>query len=103
MIMLGKISDFEKLQNYAMTFNEIRILLIHSESGFHCIRDNCGHFGVSLANGSVENGQIRCPVHGICFNITTGAVENRPWENCEQLKIIPLIEKDSAFWIDALD
>jgi 3-phenylpropionate/trans-cinnamate dioxygenase ferredoxin subunit len=36
------------------------------------IEDSCPHAGASLCNGRVDNGQVRCPAHGLSFDLRNG-------------------------------
>jgi len=54
------------------------LLLIQEKGERYLIKDQCGHFGVSLAKGKVESATIICPEHSISFNLLSGEVINRP-------------------------
>ena len=36
------------------------------------IEDSCPHAGASLCNGRLDNGQVRCPAHGLSFDLRSG-------------------------------
>ena len=38
----------------------------------------CTHYGAPLIKGVLENGRVRCPWHGACFNAKTGDIEDFP-------------------------
>lgn len=39
----------------------------------------CPHIGGELADGSVEEGRITCPLHGATFDLVSGAVRADPF------------------------
>lgn len=49
-----------------------KLLLIHCENQTHLISERCPHAGASLANATIDGGCIRCPAHGISFDLATG-------------------------------
>ena len=36
------------------------------------IEDSCPHAGASLCSGRIDNGQVRCPAHGLRFDLRSG-------------------------------
>jgi 3-phenylpropionate/trans-cinnamate dioxygenase ferredoxin subunit len=50
----------------------------------HVLDDSCPHAGASLAGGAVEDGVVRCPAHGLRFDLATGCMRAgglaaKPW------------------------
>jgi nitrite reductase/ring-hydroxylating ferredoxin subunit len=45
---------------------------------FYCLDDQCPHRGGPLGAGSLEDGQVFCPLHGWGFDVRTGACSVRP-------------------------
>lgn len=45
---------------------------------FYCIDDLCPHRGGPLGAGTLEKGEVFCPLHGWGFDVRTGACSNRP-------------------------
>ncbi len=54
---------------------------------YYLIENKCGHFGVPLLNGRIRDNEIVCAEHGISFDLETGSVVNRPYENCDPIKV----------------
>ena len=54
------------------------ILLVRSGGTVHALHDRCTHRGGSLAEGEIEDGCVKCPLHGSLFRLTDGAVERGP-------------------------
>ena len=79
---------------------ETRLLLIHTEGQTHIIENKCGHFGVPLDTGYLEDGTIVCRQHGISFYLTSGAIANRPYENCGIIDIFEVVKKDGFIGVE---
>lgn len=91
-----KFHPLEKVENmsngYIKPFEvgETRLLLIEDQGQAYLIENRCGHFGVPLETGHVENGTIVCSQHSISFSLKTGEIVNRPFENADPVKIFQL-------------
>lgn len=67
-----------------------KVLLIKQQGKFSALGSKCSHYGVSLIDGALGEGRIRCPYHGACFNIETGDIEEFPGLDsipCFQVKV----------------
>jgi 3-phenylpropionate/trans-cinnamate dioxygenase ferredoxin subunit len=40
----------------------------------HAIENSCPHNGASLASGQLDGRILRCPAHGLRFDLTTGCM-----------------------------
>ena len=49
-----------------------KILLIRQDDRYFAIDSTCPHAGASLRKGRLSSGCIRCPKHGIHFDLATG-------------------------------
>ena len=45
---------------------------------FYCMDDQCPHRGGPLGAGTLQDGQVFCPMHGWAFDVRTGACRDRP-------------------------
>jgi 3-phenylpropionate/trans-cinnamate dioxygenase ferredoxin subunit len=54
------------------------VVLFHTPQGYRAIADSCPHQGASLACGKLEGGAVRCPAHGLRFDLATGAMPGVP-------------------------
>jgi 3-phenylpropionate/trans-cinnamate dioxygenase ferredoxin subunit len=50
------------------------IVLFNIEGTVHAIENSCPHNGSSLASGQLDGRIIRCPAHGMRFDVTTGCM-----------------------------
>jgi len=87
----------------------MNLLLICKDDKTYLLENKCGHFGVTLNDAKIEWHQnkmvIVCVQHGISFDLNTGQVINRPWENCESIKVITIVIEDGilGFYPDSFD
>jgi len=100
MIFLGKISRFKNKQVNELTINDVDLLLIQQNDRFYLIENKCGHFGLPLSNGDVKGEEIVCSHHGISFSLLTGKVVNRPYENCDMLRVFNIVEQDMGLYAE---
>ena len=60
----------------------VKVLLVKQNNQFYCVGSRCSHYGAPLANGVLYKDRVRCFLHGACFNIKTGDIEDFPGVNC---------------------
>ncbi len=48
------------------------LLLFQHDGQIHVIDNACPHAGASLARASITGSELRCPWHGIAFDIQSG-------------------------------
>lgn len=86
----------EKTENlddgYWQVFNVAgeSLLLLQTSGTPHLIENRCGHFGVPLETGDLKDNTIVCSQHGISFDLETGQIANRPYENADPIKIFEI-------------
>lgn len=50
------------------------VVLFNIDGTIHAIDDACPHQGASLANGQLDGCVLRCPAHGLRFDVRTGCM-----------------------------
>jgi len=50
------------------------IVLFNIEGQMHAIDNSCPHNGASLASGPLEECMLRCPAHGLRFDVRSGCM-----------------------------
>lgn len=50
------------------------VVLFNVEGTIHAIDNACPHNGASLASGQLDGNVLRCPAHGLRFDLTTGCM-----------------------------
>ncbi len=98
MTFIGDTSEFSEQKSYPLIIHDKKLLLIHHDNHYCLIENKCGHFGVPLIDAQVKNNLIICAQHGISFNLETGQVINRPYENCDPIKIYTIKNKNGALY-----
>lgn len=48
------------------------ILLLHNEGRTYLVGNRCPHMDAPLTRASVQQGVIRCPMHGLEFDLRSG-------------------------------
>jgi nitrite reductase (NADH) small subunit len=76
-------------------------LLIQDEGRLYCIANQCPHLQAPLARGSISDGAIRCPSHGIEFILRTGMPTN-PLACRHALTFLNLIYEGNQVGFDLL-
>lgn len=102
MTLIGDIENFSKESSYPLDINEHSLLLIHQGEQFYLIENKCGHFGVPLSDAEINSNEIICAQHGISFSLETGNVINRPYENCDSIKVYSLTIEDDQLYCNEL-
>ncbi len=74
------------------------LLLLH-ENGKTClIKNQCPHAGAPLTSATFSDNALRCPIHGIEFDLTTGRSRSPVCANA--LQFLPLIYEGSSIGVD---
>ena len=69
-----------------------------------CLEDRCAHRGAALSLGSVRDGQIVCPFHGLCYDATGRCVKvpvegDRKIPELLKVAAFPVAEGDGLVWL----
>ncbi|MDH5395825.1 MAG: Rieske 2Fe-2S domain-containing protein [Gammaproteobacteria bacterium] len=100
MLLLGKISEFQDNAITELNVKGLSLLLICQNKQFYLVENKCGHFGLPLQTGELIGNEIICAHHGISFSLDTGEVMNRPYENCDKIRVFPLVQKNAHLYTD---
>ncbi len=55
-----------------------RLLLVHANGRYHAVDEMCSHEESSLYLGCVQDGRIKCSLHGSRFDLTSGEALDEP-------------------------
>ncbi|XP_076107886.1 apoptosis-inducing factor 3-like isoform X2 [Mytilus galloprovincialis] len=72
------VDDLKDGEMREVDVGEGKALLVKENGQFYAIGNKCTHYGAPLAKGALNNGRVRCPWHGACFNVKTGDIEDFP-------------------------
>ncbi|WP_179400884.1 Rieske (2Fe-2S) protein [Burkholderia guangdongensis] len=54
------------------------IVVFNIDGTLHAIENSCPHQGASLAGGALDGTLLRCPAHGLRFDVATGRMPGVP-------------------------
>ncbi|CAE6799393.1 Rieske (2Fe-2S) protein [Paraburkholderia haematera] len=61
-----------------LVFVDGRSIVVFNIEGALCaVENSCPHNGASLAGGQLEGRMIRCPAHGLRFDVATGCMPGK--------------------------
>ncbi|CAJ0581952.1 unnamed protein product, partial [Mesorhabditis spiculigera] len=58
--------------------NGRKLLLVNEKGSIYCVNALCSHYNFPLIKGVFLDGKVRCPLHGACFSLKTGDIEEYP-------------------------
>ena len=77
----------------SVVVNERRIVLVRSNGEYFALEDRCSHQDTPLSGGRVRRGYIACPLHGVMFDLKTGAPNGTLTKKCVQTYPVEIIDK----------
>ena len=63
------------------------IVLFNIEGELYAIENSCPHNGASLASGQLDGRLLRCPAHGLCFDVATGRMPGKTGLNLATIPV----------------
>lgn len=90
--VIGRASEVPPGEKKVFTVREKKILVINDNGTLYATGGICSHYNYSLENGIYSKGRIRCPLHGACFNVKTGDMEDYP--GFDSIPTFDVTEKD---------
>lgn len=82
------------------------VVLTRLGDRFYAVEGICPHLGGLLADGTLVDRQLTCPMHGASFDVTTGAVVQDPFGieppegGVDRLKSFPVRLVDGLLEVD---
>lgn len=74
-VALEKLHRLHDGYRHVVTLAGQRLLLVQEAGRLHLISVRCPHAGSSLEKGTVRDGCITCPKHGIVFDLDSGRAQ----------------------------
>lgn len=71
-IPVGTLEELLPGQRKLVFIDGRSIVLFNIEGTLHAIDNSCPHNGASLASGQLDGCMLRCPAHGLRFDVRTG-------------------------------
>lgn len=69
---IGVAGEIEPGQRKRVFVDGRCIVVFNVDGAIYAIDDSCPHNGASLGNGQLEGPVLRCPAHGLRFDLRTG-------------------------------
>ena len=95
MIRIGLAADVPMLEGRSVTIEGRRIAVFRTPGGFRAIDHACPHAGGPLADGIVAGGCVTCPLHGLRFDLDTGAAVGGE----ERVRTYEVVERAGELWL----
>ena len=95
MIRIGLANDVPMLEGRSVTVEGRRVAVFRTPDGFRAIDHACPHAGGPLADGIVAGGCVTCPLHGLRFDLDTGAASDGE----QRVRTYEVIERDGELWL----
>ncbi|SOE54517.1 Ferredoxin subunit of nitrite reductase or a ring-hydroxylating dioxygenase [Burkholderia sp. OK233] len=73
-IPVGAVDELAPGQRKLVFIDGRSIVLFNIAGTIHAIDDSCPHNGASVASGQIEGCMLRCPAHGLRFDLRTGCM-----------------------------
>jgi 3-phenylpropionate/trans-cinnamate dioxygenase ferredoxin subunit len=71
-IAVGSIDELAPGRRKLAFIDGRSICLFNVDGKLHALDNSCPHNGASLASGELDGHLLRCPAHGLRFDVTTG-------------------------------
>ncbi|KAK5971241.1 Pyridine nucleotide-disulfide oxidoreductase [Trichostrongylus colubriformis] len=75
--VLGKVDELPPGTKKIFVIKDKPVLVINDNGNYYGITGMCSYYD-SLEQGVYYNGRIRCALHGACYNVKTGELEDYP-------------------------
>lgn len=77
-VSVAEVSSLPSGKGRTIHVNGREFALWNLDGHFYCIDDQCPHRGGPLGAGSMQHGEVFCPLHGWGFDLRTGVCASRP-------------------------
>ncbi len=76
---------------------EHSLLLFNLDGMPHAVAESCPHAGAWLGSGKLDGCWLRCPAHGMTFDVRSGQMRGT---HGLALRVYPVRVRDDAVWVD---
>jgi nitrite reductase/ring-hydroxylating ferredoxin subunit len=71
-IAVGAVTDFPPGRGHIVRVARKPVALFNVDGRFFAVNNICPHLGGPIGAGPLEGAVVRCPYHGMAFDVTTG-------------------------------
>lgn len=75
-----------------------KLILANSDDRYYVVDEMCSHEDYSLYLGCIQDGKIKCSLHGSYFDLETGQATVDPAH--EPIGVYPVEINDNQIWVD---
>ncbi|XP_061576289.1 apoptosis inducing factor mitochondria associated 4 [Cololabis saira] len=75
-------TDLQDGQMKEVKVQDQEVLLVRVHGQYSAVGSKCSHYNAPLIKGALVGERVRCPLHGACFNVRTGDIEEYPGLDC---------------------
>lgn len=93
--LLEKLINLHDGYRRAFKIDEHQLLLLQEQGEVYLFDARCPHRGHSLLDATVQNNNLRCPLHGYQFALRDGRVRVAGEEPCRALKRYEVVYRDT--------
>ncbi len=97
-VKVGSAEELRPGQMKRVTAGGRRLLLCNADGTLHCVDEMCSHEDYSLHLGCIQEGRIKCSLHGSYFDLETGRPTVEP--ATEPIAVYPLRIEAGEVWVD---
>jgi nitrite reductase/ring-hydroxylating ferredoxin subunit len=74
------------------------VAVYNVDGTLYATQDACTHLGGQLSEGTLAGSTITCPLHGSCFDVTSGEVSRGPAKM--PLKTYKVVKRGKIAWVE---
>ena len=93
--LVGRVDDIPLLEGRSTSVDGRRIAIFRLPDGWAALGAHCPHAGGPLADGIVADRCVTCPLHGLRFDLETGAALN----GTERVAVHEVREQAGEVWV----
>ena len=75
-----------------------KLILANADGAYYAVDEMCSHEDYSLYLGCIQDGKIKCSLHGSYFDLKTGAPTVEP--ACDPIGVYPVKIENGQIWIN---
>jgi len=72
------VSDLDDGQPHHVVAEGVGMILVRDDTAIHALGERCPHLGAPMVDGWLYRGDLVCPWHGSCFDLTEGTATRGP-------------------------
>jgi len=95
---VADVGELKPAQMKRITVAGKRLLLVNSDEKLYAVDEMCSHEDFSLFLGCIQDGKIKCSLHGSYFDLKTGQATTDPAD--EPICTYTVKTDDGKIWVN---